>query len=449
MELRHVEHVHLAHPVIAEKRLLAALGALFALRLIAAAALPLSADEAYYWLWSRHLSAGYFDHPPAIAWMIRAGTVLFGQSAIAVRIAGVLASLAATWFVYRAAVLLLADRKAGLLAALLFNLSLMVTVEMLAATPDSPQILTASAFLWALAKVGDTGRGKWWLAVGIAGGLGLLSKYSTLFLGAGALGWLIVSPPMRRWLVSPWPYLGAAVALMLFLPNLFWNADHGWATLVFQFGRIAGEHLTAKYLGEFLGAQLLLATPFLFVLAIMGLAAARRSEPNEALIACLLWPSIAYFLVHALHDRVQGNWPCYLYPALTVAAVMALRRAWSGWWAPLARGAARLAIPVAAVLLIAGYAQALLGVLPQGSARPPAGRRHARRGAGVGRAAYRRRRRSGADHRLRLYRLVRFLQPVSGGEPRRGIPLAQFGPADRRRLHQTGALHHRGAARPA
>jgi hypothetical protein len=225
--------------------------------------------------------------------------------------------------------------------------------------------------LWTLAKVAATGNGRWWLAVGVAAGLGLLSKYSTLFLGAGALIWLIASPQPRRWLVTPWPYLGAAVALVLFAPNIAWNAGHGWATFAFQFGRIAEGHITLKYFGEFVGAQALLATPFILVLGVMGLSAARRRDQSRALIACLIWPSLAYFAVHALHDRVQGNWPCYLYPALTIAAVDAFTRTdWTGWRWPLAQWSAKLAIPVAAVLLVAGYAQALVGVVPMGRKDP-------------------------------------------------------------------------------
>ena len=352
-------------------RLTVALGLLFALRLIAGAVLPLSADEAYYWLWSRHLAAGYFDHPPAIAWLIGAGTAVFGHTAFGVRVAGILLSFGATWFVWQSARVLLADKRAGLLAAVLFNLTLMTTVETLAATPDAPQVFTATAFFWALTKIAETGKGGWWIAAGAAAGLGLLSKYSTLFLGTGALVWLIACPAMRRWLVSPWPYLGGLTALLLFAPNIAWNADHGWATFAFQFGRIAGNHVTLKYLGEFLGAQALLASPFILVLGVFGLAAAGWQDKNRALIASLLWPSLAYFAVHALHDRVQGNWPCYLYPVLAMAAVDALQRSdWTGWRRPVVKWSAKLAIPVAAVLLLAGYAQALIGVVPMGRKDP-------------------------------------------------------------------------------
>ena len=355
----------------ADARFLAALTALAALRLIAGALLPLSADEAYYWLWSRHLAAGYFDHPPAIAFVIRAGTALFGSVPFGVRVGGIFLSLVASWFVWRTGAIIARDEKVGALACLFFNLTLMIGVETLAATPDAPSIAAAAAFCWSLAKVAETRDGRWWLAVGIAAGLGLLSKYSAFFLGFGALAWLLASP-MRRWLASPWPYLGGVLALILFVPNLWWNQTHGWATFAFQFGRIEGESFTLRYLFEFLGAQLVLATPFILLLGVMGLAAASRTrDERRMLIAAILWPAIAYFAYHALHARVQGNWPCFLYPALAVAAALAWQRTdWSGWRVPVIRWSKRLAVPVAALLLAATYAQALFGVVPMGRKDP-------------------------------------------------------------------------------
>lgn len=369
MELRHVEHVHLAHAV--KSPLLALLFVVLALRLLAGALLPLSADEAYYWLWARHLSAGYFDHPPAIAWLVRTGTIVFGQTDFGVRIGGILLSFLATAAIWDSARILLGNKKAGLLAALVFNLTLMATVETLAATPDAPQIVFAALFFWTLARLTASDDGRWWLAAGVAAGFGLLSKYSTLFLGTGALVWLIACPPQRRWLLSPWPYLGGVLALLIFTPNLMWNAQHGWATFAFQFGRIEGSHFTLKYLFEFLGAQALLATPFILAFGLLGLSAVRWNDKSSALLGALLWPSILYFLYHALHDRVQGNWPCYLYPVLAVAAAAAWQRAdWSGWRKPVALWSARLAVPVAVVLLVVGYGQALLGVVPMGRKDP-------------------------------------------------------------------------------
>jgi len=355
-----------------DAQFLAALLILFALRLIAGAVLPLSADEAYYWLWSRHVAAGYFDHPPAVAFVIRAGTELFGATPFGVRIGGIFLSFVASWFVWRTGAILARDEKAGALACLFFNLTLMISVEMLAATPDAPSIAAAAMFCWALAKVAETQDGRWWLAAGFAAGLGLLAKYTGFFLGFGALAWLIISPPVRRWLVSPWPYCGGAFALLLFVPNLWWNSTHGWETFAFQFARVEGETFTLLHLFEFLSAQLVLATPFILVLGAMGLGDATRARDERlALIAAILWPAIIYFTYHSLHARVQGNWPCFLYPLLSVAAALSWERAdWSCWRAPLARWSKRLAIPVAGALLAAAYAQALFGVVPMGRKDP-------------------------------------------------------------------------------
>jgi 4-amino-4-deoxy-L-arabinose transferase-like glycosyltransferase len=137
---------------------------------------PLSYDEAYYWLWSRHLASGYYDHPPSIAFLIRGGTTLFGDTSLGVRFLPWLLSATASWAVWRAGAVLLKSEYAGALAALIFNLMPMIGVESLVATPDAPQIAASAWLVFALAKLADTGRGGWWIAVGIAAGFALLSE---------------------------------------------------------------------------------------------------------------------------------------------------------------------------------------------------------------------------------------------------------------------------------
>jgi 4-amino-4-deoxy-L-arabinose transferase-like glycosyltransferase len=326
---------------------------LIVLRGVMAALLPLSADEAYYWLWSKHLAMGYFDHPPMIAWLIRAGTLVFGDNPIGVRVSGVILSLPASWFVWRAAALVLKDEDRAALATLLFNLTLMTSVEMLAATPDMPSVVTSTAFVYFLAKVQATSNGRWWLAAGIAAGLGLLSKFSILFLGVGTLLWLMVDARQRRWLATPWPYFGAVLALAIFAPALVWQSQHHWMTFAFQFGRVGGGHFTLRFLGEFIAAQFGLATPLIFALMLVGLWRATRRSSDRLLLGVLAWTGMAYFLEHSLHDRVQGNWPCFLYPALAILAADAF--VVQGKW----RKISMIAAPLALVMLLAVYAQAL------------------------------------------------------------------------------------------
>ena len=367
---------------------------LIVIRGVAAAMLPLSADEAYYWLWSKHLAAGYLDHPPMIAWLIRCGTMLFGDTPFGVRVMGVVLSLPASWFVWRAAASVLKDEDRAAFAALLFNLTLMVSVELLAATPDMPSVVTAAAFVYCLARVQASGKGIaglaardadasaaaayprariapgiWWLAAGVAAGLGLLSKFSMLFLGAGAFVWLIADRDARRWMLTPWPWAAAVIALLIFAPNLAWQSRHHWETFIFQFARISTGHFTLRFLGEFLAAQFGLATPLIFVLMAVGLWRATRLSSDRLLLAMLAWVGLCYFLEHSLHDRVQGNWPCFLYPVLAILAAdafaapasssEAVGHKESGIW----RKVSMVAAPLAAVFLLAVYAQALYAPL--------------------------------------------------------------------------------------
>src|SRR5215471_17919153 len=112
--------------------------ALVALRLVSAAFTPLTFDEAYYWLWSKHLAGGYFDHPPMVAAVIRLGTLIAGDTELGVRIVSVLLAGPATWAVWRAAQILFKNPRLSATAALFFNLTLMVAAGTVVVTPDAP-----------------------------------------------------------------------------------------------------------------------------------------------------------------------------------------------------------------------------------------------------------------------------------------------------------------------
>jgi len=352
--------LHAASAAFAGPRVMGAVVAiLIALRAVMAAWLPLSADEAYYLMWSHHLAAGYYDHPPAIAFLIHFGTALFGDTPLGVRASGIVLSILASWFVWQAAALILKDEYKAALAAVFFNLTLMVGVELLAATPDQPSIVTIAAYIWCLAKLQKTQDGRFWLAAGVAAGLSLLSKYSMFIVGLGTLVWLLVDacaswqtdvPKRTKWLFKPWPYLGGMAALLIFAPNLLWQSQHHWMTFVFQFGRIGRGGYTLRYLVEFAGAQLGLATPLILVLAGIGLWQSRRRGNDRFVLVAIICTALLFFMFHALRDRVQGNWPCFIYPALAIMAADAVSSA--------PRWLARAAAPLAGFLLLTVYAQA-------------------------------------------------------------------------------------------
>ena len=85
--------------------------ALVALRLVAAAYTPITFDEAYYWMWSKHLAGGYYDHPPMVAVVIRLGTLIAGDTELGVRLVSILLALPMSWAVYQATLILFGSRQ--------------------------------------------------------------------------------------------------------------------------------------------------------------------------------------------------------------------------------------------------------------------------------------------------------------------------------------------------
>jgi Dolichyl-phosphate-mannose-protein mannosyltransferase len=341
--------------------------ALVALRLVAAAWTPITFDEAYYWMWSKHLAGGFYDHPPMVALVIRAGTLIAGDTELGVRLVSILLALPMSFAVYRTSAILFGGLRVAATAAILLNVTLMAAVGTLIVTPDAPLLVASSFVLFFLAKVLETGRGAWWLAVGAAIGCALVSKYTALFFGAAILIWLVVVPKQRRWLLSPWPYLGAVVAFVIFAPVILWNADHQWISFLKQIsGRARIEDFRPAYIGELIPTQIAFATPFIFILGAMGLhALARRNAgtlPARVLINVMFWTITAYFVWHSLHARVEANWFAPVYPAFAIAAAVAAHLVrWEPRWQPLSDFCLRWAAPVGIVMFAALIVQANTG----------------------------------------------------------------------------------------
>ncbi len=337
---------------------LLALAALTVLRLVLAAVLPLAPDEAYYALWAVHLQPGYFDHPPMVALWIGAGTALAGHGALGIRLLGPLAAALGSVLLWRAGEDFFPGRQAGIAAAALLNATLMVGVGAIVMTPDTPLFFFWIAGLAALGRLLRGGDGRWWLGIGAAAGLALLSKYTGALFIAAVGCWLLASRPARAMLRQPWPWAGLALALLLFAPNIAWNAQHHWVSYLKQGSRVGGFDAarTVQFLGELAVSQIGLATPLIFGLGVFG---AWRLRGSGSAASLLLWLTLlpgAVFLEHIVSGRVEANWPAALYPSACLAAaglpLTVLRR----WLTPA------LALGLICTFLV--YAQALAAPLP-------------------------------------------------------------------------------------
>jgi 4-amino-4-deoxy-L-arabinose transferase-like glycosyltransferase len=342
--------------------------ALVALRLAAAAWTPLTFDEAYYWMWSKHLAGGYYDHPPMVAVVIRLGTMLAGDTELGVRLVSILLALPMSWAVYRATAVLFGGPRVAATSTILLNVTLMVAVGTIIVTPDAPLLVASSFVLFCLAKIVETGRGAWWLAAGAAVGAALLSKYTALFFGPAILIWLASVPKLRRWLISPWPYLGGLVSLLIFSPVILWNADHRWVSFIKQMGRARIEDFRPAFIAELIPTQVAFATPLVFILGAMGLYALSRRKAGapaaRVLINATFWTIVLYFVWHSLHARVEANWFAPVYPAFAVAAAVAVHLVpWGARQQRLVDFCRRWSLPGGIVMFALLIVQANTGVL--------------------------------------------------------------------------------------
>lgn len=323
-------------------------------------ALGLGIDESYMVATGRSLRFGYFDHPPASWWMQWAGAHLFGTEApLAVRLPFVAAFALATWLMYRLGTAV-ADRRAGLWAAVLLSLSPVFGITTASwVLPDGPldlALLGAAVCLVHALPARGAVAWAWWIGTGVCAGLALFSKYTAVLTIGGAFIYLLTSPVHRRWLARPEPYAAGLIALAVFAPVLVWNATHHWASLAFQGDRALGLQFRPLQFVVVLGGEALFVLPWIWAPMMGCFFAALQRGPavwRHWLLVCLGFPPILVFALIAVvsRDRVLFHWaaPGYLmlFPLLggAVAARAHLR-----WVRRLVRHTAIFALTAVLVL---------------------------------------------------------------------------------------------------
>ena len=360
----------------------AAIALLILLRFVLAATVNLSEDEAYYWLWSGHLAPGYYDHPPMIAYWIRAGTAVFGDTEFGVRFAGLLSAILGSYLLYLTSLSLFKDRTAALLCVVWMNATLFCNAAAIIATPDTPLALFATAALFALAKLIETGRGTWWYAIGASLGLAFMSKYTAVLLVPGLFLWMLACAEGRRWFLRPEPYVAAIIALLIVAPVVSWNYAHDWASFAKQAEHSIKDKPANAWasVAEFFGGQAGLATPVIFLFCLFGSGYAlfrglRWRDPRWLLLGAMTAPVLAFFFIHAANQKIQPNWPGFIYPAAMLAAVHAFRALGEEKSSPRwLRAAFSLAPWFGVAFTLTAFVQLGLGPLPIAAKKDPTAR---------------------------------------------------------------------------
>jgi hypothetical protein len=312
-----------AHSPAFRKLLVPALlvAAMTAMRLVYAGLIDLRTDEAYYWTWSKENVLSFLDHPPMIAWFIRFGTAIFGDTNLGVRFAGIVAMLVTQLLLADIVRRVTHDSRAIVIAVLMPEAALYYGLLMAKVSPDIALIPFAVGMMWALVRLEQSGDPRWWLAAGAFAGLALLSKFTAVMLVPAVAAFMLVPKWRTRWIVSPYPWAAALIAIVLFMPVLIWNADHDWASFRFQLVRATANHEWSwRTLGDFIGIQFGLVGFILLPVVLSGVTLTawrgyRRGDAVGVLFSTAVIVPFAYFFWKSLTLRVGDTWPMFIWPA--------------------------------------------------------------------------------------------------------------------------------------
>ncbi len=305
---------------------LLALG-LFRIYYILNGPIDLSPDEAHYWEWSRRLDLSYYSKGPAIAYLIYLGTHIFGNTVFGIRIMAVVFSTLGSIVLYilgkRAY-----DEQVGLSSAVLIQIIPLFSAYGILFTIDSPftffWILSLFLFWKGISSQNSRENGEenkesrisnpksliYWCLLGLSIGFGLLTKYTMAFFYPCAFLVLLTSKEYKKLLLAKEPYIAFIISIMIFSPVIIWNASHDWVTLRHTAGQAhvaEGIRISVKSFVDFVGSQLGVITPLLFLLMSVSVWKLRKKQVGKF----LFWfsvPVFVFFLLKSLQAKVQANW---------------------------------------------------------------------------------------------------------------------------------------------
>lgn len=291
----------------------------------------LSFDEAQYWAWAQTFQLGYYSKPPMVAWAIAATTGLFGEGEGAVKLGSTLAhsgTALVLFFLGRA----LFGPVVGAWSAVGWLTLPAVSLSAMIITTD-PFLL----FFWALAllclvearRLGP-GVNRWWWALGLAFGLGLLAKYAMAFFALSLALWLVWDRKARPLAKARGLWLAGGLGLVVYAPNVLWNAANGFVSYVHtkDNANLGAKLFNPDKLAEFVGGQVVVAGPILMAALLWGVVAAcrRGADPRLKLLAAFTIPVLAVMTAESFLSRANANWTAPAYVAGTVLAMAMLAR---------------------------------------------------------------------------------------------------------------------------
>jgi len=278
-------------------------------------------DESYYWIWSRYLDWGYYDHPPLVAWMIRLTTEIFGINRFGLRLPAILSWVVTAVVVYRVSSRLFPGASlAGWMATLVLISIPIFQVGFHIVGPDSPlMIFTALTYYFAFNAI-DRSTGKYWILAGLSLGFALLGKYTAVLLPAIIFLALVSARESRRELRRWQPWAGLVLAAICFTPVIYWNYLHDWASFAYQWGHGTGSAKSFSIYKtlDFISQQVSAVMPWTWLAMIyasfrLSALAVPKKRATLPLLQYGFWFPLIFFGFAGSFSTSMHNWPVIAY----------------------------------------------------------------------------------------------------------------------------------------
>jgi 4-amino-4-deoxy-L-arabinose transferase-like glycosyltransferase len=314
---------------------------------------PITPDEAYYFAWARHPALSYLDHPPFIAWLMTLGLPLW-KTAITMRWPGVLFNHLGfiPWFGILKRFNFSEKAKVYWMLALL--LGPLTGLGSFIVTPDLPLMFFWSMALWALLSATEEPESLMrWTVLGLALGLGLLSKYMMILFYPATVIWMFWDHKQEN-LRKAGPWLATLVALALFFPVIYWNSQNHFASFLFQTRHgLQAEDFKWRWPLEFMGSQLGLINPLIFIVGLWVLCQRpwKTDSKYKFLVVFSALPFF-FFILTSFRARAEANWAVCAFPTFTALAMSVIDqpKAFGLWKTWLKSGIAIAGIFVAIII---------------------------------------------------------------------------------------------------
>ncbi len=299
--------------VLTKRNTLFIVAALTLWRAYLSATIQLHPDEAYYWLYSRRLDFGYYDHAPLVGYLIRL-TTLFSSQELWVRFGGLLETVVVSIISWVLSMQLFNDRKVASASVITLNVLPLTMAGSIVMTPDNPLFLFVGLTTYFWWQIVETQKPRYWYLLGIAFGLSLLSKYTGVLV-APSVFIFILATDERKWLKTIHPYAAFLLGCAFFLPVVYWNSRHEWMSFVFQLKHgLGGETYKIGRVLTYIGGQMLVAGPVLWVAGtVAAVTYLFRKDKRTLFLSLSFLPTILFFAYSSLKRTAAANWPCTAY----------------------------------------------------------------------------------------------------------------------------------------